>query len=184
MGKYYKQMNLEQRIKLKQMLDSGYSVTCIAEDLGFCRATIYNEINRSGSKTNYDPYYTQVQYEEKSKNKGSKLKLADADLAKYISELILEQHLSPEKIVLLLAKSKNISSNVPTSAKTIYSAIDAGLIPNVTRESLLTKNFSVFSNGQICIPKWVLDKLNIRDGDVLELELTEDGKIVYSKLKS
>lgn len=182
MGKYWEQMNLEQRIKLKKMLDSGYSVTYIAEDLGFCRATIYNEINRSGSKTNYDPYYAQLQYEEKEKNKGSKPKLSDVGLAKYISELILEQHLSPEKIVLLLAKSKNIFSNVPTSEKTIYSAIDAGLIPGVTRESLLKKNSSVFNNGQICIPKWVLDKLSIKNGDVLELELTEDGKIVYSKL--
>lgn len=183
MGKKFSQMNLEQRIKLKKMLDSGYSVIDISKVLGFCCATIYNEINRSGSKADYNPYYAQQRFEEAAKNKGSKRKLFDTNLAEYISELILEQHLSPEKVILQLVQNKDKYPNAPASANTIYSAIDAGLIPGVTRESLLSKYSTVFNNGQICIPKWVLDKLKIENGDVLKLELTEDDKIIYSKFR-
>lgn len=91
----------------------------------------------------------------------------------------LIQHLSPEKIVDLLARDDKGFSDVPQSPNTIYNAIDKGLIPNVTRESLLFKSCTVFSGGQICIPRWVLEKLHIKDGDVLQLEITEENEIVY-----
>lgn len=102
-------------------------------------------------------------------------------MAEYISGLILEEHLSPEKIVDLLAEDDRGFPDVPQSPNTIYNAIDKGLIPNVTRESLLSNSCTVFSGGQICIPKWVLDKLEIRDGDILQLEVTENGEMIYRK---
>ena len=52
---------------------------------------------------------------------------------------------------------------------TIYSAIDRGLIPNVTREILYTRNATVFSDGMIHLPKWVREKLSINDGDNLSI---------------
>ena len=40
------------------------------------------------------------------------------------------------------------------------------------------------SGGQICIPKWVLEKLNLKDGDILDLTVTDDGKSIYRKRDS
>ena len=64
---------------------------------------------------------------------------------------------------------------MPTKT-TIYSAIDRGLIPNVTRESLYTRNATVFSDGMIHLPKWVREKLSINDGDNLLVEVDDDRK--------
>lgn len=155
MGKTFKHMDLQQRLKLKEMLDSGCSILEVANALDVHRSAVYQEIERGGREGGYDPYYAQSLYDGRLKKKGrSECKLSNKDLAEYISELILTEHLSPEKIVDLLAEN------------------DKGVIPNVTRESLLSKSCTIFSGGQICIPKWVLDKLEIRDGDTLQLEVT------------
>ena len=157
-----KHMNLEQRLKLNEMLVSGCKVCDIANALGFHFTAVYKEIARGNSEGSYDPYYAQSLYEKKLKRKGRSDILSDMELAKYISDLILIEHLSPEKIVALLAEDDKGFSDVPQSKNTIYSAIDKGLIPNVTRKSLFPKVSTVFSGGQVCIPKWVLDKLNIK----------------------
>ena len=54
----------------------------------------------------------------------------------------------------------------------------------MTREALLSKSCMVFSGGQIRIPKWVLDKLEIKDGDVLQLEITENGDLSIEQQKN
>ena len=184
MGRTFKHLVFEQRLVIKDMLDAGKSIADIAKAIGVSYQTIYYELKRNPHERNYNPYYAQQQYEKKSKNKGRTEILSDKDLTKYISDLILIQHLSPERIVEKLAKDDRGFSDVPQSPSTIYSAIDKGLLPNVTRESLLSKNSTVFSGGQICIPKWVLDKLNIEDGDVLSLEVTDNNEIVYKKAKN
>lgn len=182
MGKTFKHMDLEQRLKLKEMLDSGFSILEVANALGVHRSAVYREIERGSAEGGYDPYYAQSLYEGRLKKKGRpKCKLSNKDLAEYISALILKEHLSPEKIVDLLAEDDRGFHDVPQFPNTIYNAIDKGLIPNVTRESLLSKACTVFSGGQICIPKWVLDKLDIKDGDILQLEITENGEIIYRK---
>lgn len=183
-GKTFKHMDLQQRLKLKEMLDSGCSILEVANALGVHRSAVYREIERGGMEGGYDPYYAQSLYEGKLKKKGRpECKLSNKDLAEYISGLILEEHLSPEKIVDLLAEDDRGFPDVPQSPNTIYNAIDKGLIPNVTRESLLSKSCTVFSGGQICIPKWVLDKLEIKDGDILQLEVTKKNEIIYRKIE-
>ncbi|MBD5495164.1 MAG: helix-turn-helix domain-containing protein [Lachnospiraceae bacterium] len=178
----YKYMNLEQRIKIKEMLDAEHGISEIANELGYSHVTIYKELERCGLPEEYNPYYAQSLCEKNLKKRGRIDKLSDVELAKYISDLILKEHLSPEKIVALLKKDSRGFPNVPHSAKTIYSAIDKGLIPNVTREIFLKDASTVFSGGQVCIPKWVLDKLNIKDGDELSLEVTKDNEIIYKKV--
>ena len=81
----------------------------------------------------------------------------------------------------MLQKGGNQFSDIPQPPKTIYTAIDRGLIPGVSREDLLQRTSRVYSGGQICIPRWVLEKLDIKDGDVLELEITDDGSLIYRK---
>lgn len=178
MGKH---IGLEQRQIIKEMLDLGRSVSEIADTLNVHRGTIYKELKRFDSRESYNPFYAQLQYERKSRNKGRTEILSDTNLVKYISDLMLTEHLSPEKIVTVLAENNKEFSDVPQSVNTIYSAIDKGLIPNITRESLLPKVSTVFSGGQVCIPKWVLDKLDIKDGDELLLEVTKDNEIIYRK---
>lgn len=179
MGKH---INLEQRQRIKEMLDSGKNIYEIANTLNVHQSTIYKELKRFDSRENYNPFYAQSLYEKKSRNKVRAEILSDTNLAKYISDLILTEHLSPEKIVKVLAENAERFPNVPRSKNTIYSAIDKGLIPNVTRENLFPKASTVFSGGQVCIPKWVLDKLNIKDGDELLLEITKDNEIIYKKI--
>lgn len=173
-------MKLEQRLIIKNMLDAGSSITDIANSIRVSYHTIYYELQRKAHDGNYDPYYAQSLYEQNLKSKGRKIILSDQNLAAYISKLLLEKHLSPEKVVALLTKDNMGFTNVP-SQKTIYNAIDKGLIPGINKNSFLTRQSTVFSNGHICIPKWVLKKLDINDGDTLLLEVTEDNKIIYKK---
>lgn len=181
MRKKYKHLDLQQRIQIKEMLEEGCSIAKIAETLGYNQTTIYRELERNTTNGKYDPYQAQNRYNKKLQEKGPAEKLSNPELAKYISDLILVKHLSLEKIVLLLAEDNHGFSDVPQSTTTIYSAIDKGIIPGVTRETLQTRYSTVFNNGQVCIPKWVLDKLDIKDGDVLLLEITEKNEILYKK---
>lgn len=99
------------------------------------------------------------------------------EMASVISELILKEELSPEQAILRLKEDGD--TEVPTKT-TIYTAIDRGLIPNVTRESLYTRNATVFSDGMIHLPKWVREKLSINDGDNLLVEV-DDDKVILRK---
>lgn len=68
----------------------------------------------------------------------------------------------------------------PKARATIYSAIDDGLIPGVTRESLNSYVTTMFSDGQIHIAKWVRNALDLNDGDELLFEVV-DNKIIFTK---
>ena len=181
MAREYKHLTLEQRIKIKNMLDEKKTVSEICKIFGVHSSTIYREVKKGMKNGQYDPYYSQELYNEHLKKCGPENKLLDKKLANCISDMILKEHLSPEKIVNILKTDKINFPDVPTK-NTIYNAIDKGLIPNVTRESLLNTRTSIFGGGQICIPKWVLEKLTLKDGDILEFEVTEDEKIIYKKL--
>ncbi len=103
MGKTFKHIDLQQRLKLKEMLDSGCSILEVANALEVHRSAVYRELERGGGEGGYDPYYAQSLYEGRLKKKGRpECKLSNKDLAEYISGLILTEHLSPEKIVLVL----------------------------------------------------------------------------------
>lgn len=184
MARQFKHLSLEQRIQIQTMKGNGHTVMEIANALGVHRATIYNELKRGTVNNQYDPYYSQEASEENLGKGGPENKLANETLAGYIASLILNEHLSPEKIVNLLKDDSRGFSNIPQTPNTIYNAIDKGLIPGVTRESLLTSGSKLFSGGQITIPKWVLEKLNLKDGDILDLTVTDDGKIIYQKRDS
>lgn len=71
-------------------------------------------------------------------------------------------------------------STAPKAQATIYSAIDGGLIPGVTRESLNSYVTTMFNDGQIHIAKWVRNALDLNDGDELLFEVV-DNKIIFTK---
>lgn len=60
MAKSYKRMSYADRVKIKQMIESGIKAINIAEAIGVHRATMYREIERGGGKDAYDPDVAQL----------------------------------------------------------------------------------------------------------------------------
>lgn len=135
----YTQMTYYQRAKLKELLDEGLSKECIAEKLKVSRGTVFNELKRGSVDGIYDPEYADEKAWEKRMEGGNKTILEkDQCLARYISYLIKRKNLSPEQVVEHLKTGDHDYVKYPKTAKTIYTAIDKGLIPNVTRQDMKT----------------------------------------------
>lgn len=180
MSRTFTQLSLEQRKQIKELLDENISKRAIANLIGVHHSTIYREIEKGTIDGVYNPEYAESQYQMKLSQKGQTAILySNPDLACYISELILKEHLSPDKIAKRIKEDSRYRS-ISISRETIYNSIENGLIPNVTKESLHTTS-TIFNGGQIVIPKWVMEKLNLQDGDVLQLEISENNEIIYSK---
>ena len=177
----YKQLSYEERKTIERLLNEGYSVIAIAQTLSKTHQTIYREIKRCGSSSAYNAKYAQQNYVKRNTGKSKKPLLElDKELAQYISKLILEDSLSPVDILKRLRKENH--PNVPLSKTTIYAAIDNGLIPSVTRDTLLLKRKKthMFSNGLIKVPKWICKELDLQDNEDLDIDIL-DGKIVIRK---
>ncbi len=181
MGKNHKHLEYAQRLKIKEMLDMSVKKADIAHSLGVSDPTIYREIERGTINGHYDPKYSEDMYRRQLAEKGAQpICVISPDLAEYIAELILNERLSPAKIIDKLQKSSKWKV-VPRSQNTIYKAIDNGWIPGVTRESLKSDVTTVFNNGDIHLAKWVRNTLKIEDGDELSFEV-KDNKIIFQKL--
>lgn len=68
------------------------------------------------------------------------------------------------------------------SVKTIYRAIDQGLIPGVARASLQTEETKIFSDGLIHIPQNLRERFDFRDEDVFKLIVSENKKITIKAI--
>ena len=181
--KGYRRLTYEERKLIETLLNQGYSVVAIAELLNRTHQSIYHELKRCKSYCNYSADYAQQDYIKRNEGNGRKPLLEIYEnLAQYISNLILKEALSPVEIIARL-RSENYL-NFPSSKTTIYAAIDSGLIPSVTRETLLLKRKKthMFSNGLIKIPKWICEELDLRDDEDLDIDIT-DGKIIINKSK-
>ena len=192
MGKLFSHLTIEQREFFKKCMGKGTSKREIARQLGVHVSTVYRELKRGsedcvkneskstkGIKSEayrvkyiatggYSPQKAQKRYRKLLEEKGRDPILIDKEISTIISKLILEEMLSPEQII---RKLKTMGYNEPSSVNTIYTAIDKGLIPNVSRESMWNKEAKVFSKGLVQIPKWVRDELDIIDGDVVVFEI-------------
>ena len=180
MGRSYSHLSREQRQVIADSLAIGKLAKDIAVTLSLHISTVYREIERGKNPdTNkYEPEFSENKYQSNLADKGKSPRLEEnKEMASVISELILKEGLSPEQAILRLKEDGY--TEVPTKT-TIYTAIDRGLIPNVTRESLYTRNATVFSDGMIHLPKWVREKLSINDGDNLLIEV-DDDKCVAQK---
>ena len=178
-----KRISFEERRQIEQMLHNGYSVPVIAQKLGKTYQALYYELNRCNSCSHYNADYAQQDYIKKNEDNGrTPILEIDKELAKYISKLILEDSLSPVAILKKLHEENY--SGTTLSRNTIYYAINNGLIPSVTRNTLLqkhkTKKTHMFSNGLIKVPKWICEELNLHDNEDLDINVI-DGKIVINK---
>lgn len=177
-----KHFTFEERLQLKRKLEENLPICQIAEELNKNKSTVYNELKRGKKDKHdtYDPYIAQSRYDTiQSINKPKSKLEKNRNLAEKIAGMILSAHLSPENI------SKKLNGSEYVSPGTIYSAIDAGLIPGVNREILRNGyGIKVYNRGTIIIPKYIIQKASIQDGDVLSVELQDNNTILLQKISS
>ena len=177
--KMSKHLNCEERLEIKRLLENGFSARAIAQHMRRAPRTIYYEIERGSINGVYSPEFAESRAKALLSQKGPKPKLTvDEELPKRISRYINEDKLTALQVLEKLKQTPN--GTRINSVNTLYSAIDKNLIPDVTRESLLIKETTLFSKGKIHIPRWIREDLGLKDGDTIKLELKE-GKLVIEK---
>lgn len=177
-----KHLTLEERKLIKDMLDSGKKGYQIAEALERNNTSIYREIKRGTRNGRYDPEYSYALYRESLREKGvGPILSKNRKLASYIAERILVDGLSPEQIVDLL-QYNNDPELPPVNRNTIYSAIDAGLIPGVTRETLHHDVTKMYNRGCVMFPSWVRKKYGFKDGAMFKIVDNGNGDIIFKPL--
>ena len=149
MGIHYSHLSWNDRLTIDRMLREGFKVADISKAIGFCRATIYNEIKRSRyihtnsdltEEERYNPEGAQERYEFLLSKKGSAPKAADNDkwLA-CIGELILEKKYSPAAALYEIERRKIDCGVKINSVGTIYSYIRKGYFCGLSMEDLPLK---------------------------------------------
>lgn len=173
-----KHFTKKERLQLKHLLDQGTTVSNIALQMEKGERTIYYEI-RKGKDENgiYDPQRAQ-DIAKKTAQKGNAGKLdVNRALAEKISHMILDKHMSPKEIVMQL---DNMGEHLVTG--TIYSSIDAGLIPGVSWDSYYrSRIIRVFNKGTVIIPQYIRQKCRIKDGDEYVVDSFDQDTIVLRR---
>ena len=169
------------------MLKAGKSMTLIANTLGVSRATISREVKKGTLNGTYNANHANEITRTFLKEKGRSPQLhKNRELAEFISHCLLNEGLSPTKIIELISSGNTtFPSDIIKSNRTIYTAIEDGYIPNVTKEKLLSnKTGLMFANGHIIIPKHIRESLHLKSGDLFEFEICDNpNKIVVTKIQ-
>lgn len=173
-----KHFTKKERLQLKHLLDQGITVSNIALQMGKGERTIYYEICKGKDENGiYDPQRAQ-DIAEKTAQKGTAGKLeTNRSLAEKISHMILDEHMNPEEISMQL---DNMGEHLAIG--TIYSSIDAGLIPGVSRDSYCrSRIIRVFNKGTVTIPQYIRQKCRIKDGDEYVVDSFDQDTIVLRR---
>ena len=177
----YTTLNYEKRCIIEKMHNNGSDVAEIADAIQCHVASVYRELKRGCKDGTYNASFAQINANDKKKSHGKVRFLSEnKELAKRISEMIKRDGLSPEEIARLF-KEEGITR--ATTKQTIYSAIDAGIIPDITREDLNKKRTHTFSKGLIQLPKWIINQLNIIDGEPLDIDVLDEKIVIIKSLK-
>ena len=174
-----KHLTLNERLEIKVLLENDVPIHTIAQRIGRSKRTIYYEIERGSVNGVYSPQQAEKRARMLLSKKGQKPKLTlNKELAIKISHYVNEEKLT----LLQILERINRLPNTPQikSVNTLYSAIDNGLIPNVTRDSLRINKTSIFSKGLLQVPLWIREELELNDGDEVTLEI-ENGKLIIEK---
>jgi IS30 family transposase len=118
----YKQFTYEDRIKLSYLIHSGKSKIQIAKELGYCRKTIYNELNRNSSEGSYKRYscdQAQKRRDERRKNCNKKTLITE-EMISVINQQIGVQKWSPEQVKGRMQKEGGSMVSVETIYRYIY----------------------------------------------------------------
>ena len=133
--KGFHQLQWEDRLVIEKMLKVGDSKAKIAEALGVCKKTIYNEIKRGWTQQMtsdyefiwcYCPEMAERKYQENLRAKGPDLKIGnDIDFANYVEQKIVEEHYSPAALLAEL-KAKPPQFDTTVCEATLYNYIYRG----------------------------------------------------------
>lgn len=162
MGKLFKHLSQNDRIKMETMLNSGHKVVEVAEYLHVHRSTIYREIKR-GEYTHRNSDYTeetryssdlgQKNHDWNAQGKGRNIKIGnDRPLAEYIEEKIIEDKYSPEAALAAAAES-GIEFTTSISVRTLYRYIDKGIFLKPTNKDLPVKGKRKKHNKRVKVQK-------------------------------
>lgn len=162
MGKLFKHLSQNDRIKMETMLNSGHKVVEVAEYLHVHRSTIYREIKR-GEYTHRNSDYTeetryssdlgQKNHDWNAQGKGRNIKIGnDRPLAEYIEGKIIEDKYSPEAALEAAAES-GIEFTTSISVRTLYRYIDKGIFLKLTNKDLPVKGKRKKHNKRVRVQK-------------------------------
>lgn len=162
MGKLFKHLSQNDRIKMETMLNSGHKVVEVAEYLHVHRSTIYREIKR-GEYTHRNSDYTeetryssdlgQKNHDWNAQGKGRNIKIGnDRPLAEYIEGKIIEDKYSPEAALTAAAES-GIEFTTSISVRTLYRYIDKGIFLKLTNKDLPVKGKRKKHNKRVRVQK-------------------------------
>lgn len=162
MGKLFKHLSQNDRIKMETMLNSSHKVVEVAEYLHVHRSTIYREIKR-GEYTHRNSDYTeetryssdlgQKNHDWNAQGKGRNIKIGnDRPLAEYIEGKIIEDKYSPEAALAAAAES-GIEFTTSISVRTLYRYIDKGIFLKLTNKDLPVKGKRKKHNKRVKVQK-------------------------------
>lgn len=179
----YKHIVYSQRLKIKELLDAGATRRVIAEAIGTSQPAVTREIHRGLVDGVYDPNFSEARAHKLKVMHRVPAKLeSDPVLASKLAALIRDKKLSPEEAIAEIKKLPEYSDLV-LSKQTLYRSIYAGHLPGVTSKSLPLGSSTVFGEkaNLITLPKWVLEKLDAKAGDIIEYDTSDDGDIIIRK---
>ena len=179
----YKRFSYFQRQRIKELLDQGYTRQAIGNDIGMSASAVTREIQRGLVDGSYAPDYAESRAQKQKSNHGVPAKLeSDPVLASKLAATILDKKLSPEEAINEIKKLPEYS-NLILSKPTLYRSIYAGHLPGVSFKSLPSNLSTVFGEkaNLITLPKWVLEKLDAKAGDIIEYDTSETGDIIIRK---
>lgn len=134
--KSYKHFTLKERICIAENLKNNKKISEIAKDLKKDKSSVSREISRNRDKDGkYDPIQADDKYEERRSKCRRRYKLlANKKLRKYVISC-LGNYWSPECISGRL----KLKSKERISFKTIYNAINKGILPKITAQTHLRR---------------------------------------------
>lgn len=146
MRKKGKHLTQNDRLTIERMLLKNYNKKDIANAIGCCLATVYNEVRRATymhtdselkEEVRYNPDEAHRKYKQQLKQKGIKPKLLqDPRLMKYIEDMIVDFKYSPEAVLLKIREDNIVFDVNISSVNTVYKAIKKGYFESLSMEYL------------------------------------------------
>lgn len=162
MGKLFRQMSSNDRIKMEALLNAGHSKAEVAKQLHFHRSTIYREydkgkyMHRNSDYTEEERYSSdlgQKVHDYAQEGKGRALKIGnDRELAECIEDKIVNEKYSPEAALAEIAKGDR-EFKTTISVRTLYRYIDNGIFLKLTNKELPIKGKRKSHNKKVKVQK-------------------------------
>ena len=139
-------MTSRERDKLEAYWQAGKRVAWIAQEMGFCRQTIYNELKRGQYEherngflqLRYSADKGQQRHEYMQTGKGRPLKIGhERAYAAFLEEMVVEHRYSPGAA---LAAARGEGFAVSICVSTFYSYIEKGVFLHITNKHLWEKS--------------------------------------------